>query len=73
LQHAWAEIEHDLGYKTALGVPRNVRRQFSRLAGLLEIADTEFASIRDRLSSYERDLPGLIEQSPDEVLLDKAI
>ncbi len=72
LQHAWAEIEHDLGYKTALGVPRAVRRQFSRLAGLLEIADNEFTSIRNELTNYERDIPSQIKQTPDTVLLDKA-
>ena len=37
LQHAWAEIEHDLGYKTEFGIPLDVRREFSRVAGLLEI------------------------------------
>ena len=28
LQHAWAEIEHDLGYKSQTAVPRDVVRQF---------------------------------------------
>ncbi|MEU5526163.1 hypothetical protein ABZ744_04420 [Micromonospora chersina] len=56
LQHAWAEIEHDLGYKTKSSIPRDVRRRFSRLAGLLEIADDEFAALRDLLNSYEIDV-----------------
>lgn len=47
LQHAWAEIEHDLGYKTRERVPREIRRRFSALAGLLEIADREFRSLRE--------------------------
>ena len=72
LQHAWAEIEHDLGYKTAAGIPKSVRRQFSRLAGLLEIADGEFGSIREALADYERGLDAAIASDPGEVLIDKA-
>ncbi|MFZ4895047.1 GTP pyrophosphokinase [Plantibacter sp. Mn2098] len=54
LQHSWAEIEHDLGYKAASSIPRDVRRRFSRLAGLLELADAEFVSIREELKTYEK-------------------
>lgn len=46
LQHAWAEVEHDLGYKTEDTVPDAIRRRFSRVASLLELADQEFVSIR---------------------------
>ena len=53
LQHAWAEIEHDLGYKSEVAVPQDIRRNFSRLAGLLEIADKEFLEIREKLSAYK--------------------
>lgn len=72
LQHAWAEIEHDLGYKTALGVPRDIRREFSRLAGLLELADREFSGIRNRLAAYERQVISSIKKHPEKVLIDKA-
>lgn len=53
LQHAWAEIEHDLGYKTALEIPRDVRREFSRVASLLEIADNSFENIKTSLNEYK--------------------
>jgi putative GTP pyrophosphokinase len=53
LQHAWAEIEHDIGYKSESAVPRNERRAFSRLAGMLEMADDEFVRIRDRLAERQ--------------------
>ena len=72
LQHAWAEIEHDLGYKSSQGVPREFRRQFSRLAGLLEIADSEFVAIREGLLRYERLVAEQITRAPDAVLIDKA-
>jgi len=64
LQHAWAEIEHDLGYKSSQGIPRPVRRRFSRLAGLLELADQEFRTIREELSSYSEEVLDNIENSP---------
>jgi ppGpp synthetase/RelA/SpoT-type nucleotidyltranferase len=46
LQHAWAEIEHDIVYKSPEDIPFRVRRRFACLAGLLEIADREFESLR---------------------------
>ncbi len=55
LQHAWAEVEHDLGYKAEDAVPELIRRRFARVASLLEIADQEFVSIRrDLITSRER-------------------
>ncbi|MBP2629718.1 MAG: hypothetical protein H6Q70_346 [Firmicutes bacterium] len=50
LQHAWAEIEHDLEYKNQANVTDETRRHFSRLAGLLEFADLEFEKIRDQIT-----------------------
>ena len=49
LQHAWAEIEHDLGYKAEVTLARNIRREFARIASLLETADNAFIAIRDEL------------------------
>jgi len=54
LQHTWAEIEHDLGYKSMFAIPRDIRREFSRIAGLLELADESFVRIRARLSDYKK-------------------
>ncbi|MBI3558371.1 MAG: GTP pyrophosphokinase family protein [Deltaproteobacteria bacterium] len=54
LQHAWAEVEHDLAYKANGLTPLAIRRRFSRIASLLEIADEEFVSIRRDLESYEQ-------------------
>lgn len=47
LQHAWAEIEHDIQYKNQSGLPTMLQRRFIALAGLLEIADREFQAIQD--------------------------
>jgi ppGpp synthetase/RelA/SpoT-type nucleotidyltranferase len=47
LQHAWAEMEHDIQYKSAAVIPAIIRRKFIALAGLLEIADREFQTLQD--------------------------
>ncbi len=47
LQHVWAEIEHDIQYKSVEAMPTAIRRRFIMLAGLLELADREFQAIRD--------------------------
>ena len=47
LQHAWAEIEHDIQYKSSITIPDTIRRRFMALAGLLEIADREFQAIQN--------------------------
>lgn len=72
LQHAWAEIEHDLGYKTDMSVPREARREFSRLAGLLEVADASFVSLRNQLAVYEQELPERIRIDANSVPIDRA-
>lgn len=47
LQHAWAEIEHDIQYKSSSVLPRTIQRRFAALAGLIEISDREFQAIDD--------------------------
>ncbi|HFU4451803.1 TPA: GTP pyrophosphokinase family protein [Streptococcus suis] len=56
LQHAWAEIEHDLGYKSEGDIPEHVRRSFSRLSGLIELADEEFVKIKEVLNEYFKEV-----------------
>lgn len=70
LQHAWAEIEHDLGYKSKRGIPKDTRRSFSRLAGMLELTDIEFLRIRNELNEYEAIIPEQIKTEPSKVLID---
>ncbi|WP_347350336.1 GTP pyrophosphokinase [Intrasporangium sp.] len=51
LQHAWAEFEHDIRYKGTVPAEHasDLDRRFTLAAGLLDLADREFAAIRDRL------------------------
>jgi hypothetical protein len=71
LQHAWAEIEHDLGYKASARLPPALRRRFSRLASLLELADEEFVAIKRGIAAYDADVrsgaPTVIKARLDEL------
>lgn len=72
IQHAWAEIEHDLGYKSASSIPRPIKRRFHRLAAMLEVADEEFTTIKTTLQEYEEELPQSITKQPKTVSIDKS-
>lgn len=56
LQHTWASINHDLGYKSEFGVPKKITRELSRVAGLLEIADDRFIEIRNSIYNYGEEI-----------------
>lgn len=60
LQHVWSTIEHDTGYKGVVQIPDIYRRQFSRLAGMLELIDEEFSRLRIKLGEYRRQMTGLV-------------
>ncbi len=59
LQHAWAEFEHDIRYKGTIPEEhaRDFDRRFTLAAGLLELADREFSTIRDRLRDTVAEQP----------------
>ncbi len=71
LQHAWANMNHDTGYKSGVEVPRRYFRNMSRLAGMLELIDDEFSKIRSELTDYRRKVQALVASGNlDEVALD---
>jgi putative GTP pyrophosphokinase len=70
LQHAWAEIEHDLGYKAGASLPPHIRRRFSRLAGLLEVADAEFSQLRNDIHNYSLKIASDLKQHKTRVAID---
>ena len=60
LQHVWSTIEHDTGYKGEVKIPREYLRQFSRLAGMMELIDDEFSRLRLVLNDYRRQILSLV-------------
>ena len=71
LQHAWAAINHDNGYKSGVEIPREYMRRMNRLAGMLEMADDEFSRIRMEINDYRRRVQHLVQNGQlDDVQLD---
>jgi ppGpp synthetase/RelA/SpoT-type nucleotidyltranferase len=60
LQHVWSTIEHDTGYKGDVKIPCEYKRQFSRLAGMMELMDEEFSRLRTVLTDYRRQMLTLV-------------
>ena len=70
LQHVWSTIEHDIGYKTDVKIQNEYLRQFSRLAGTLELVDNEFSRLRTEITNYRRQMKALLKNGQlDDVLL----
>lgn len=59
LEHAWAEIEHEIIYKGGIKYPNHIVRRFAAVAGALEILGNEFGALNkirdDLIENYRRD------------------
>lgn len=62
LQHAWAEIEHDKNYKFTGVLPKEIRRRFYLIAGVLEMMDCEFDRLSKDIDEYEKSMKKEVSQ-----------
>lgn len=46
LEHAWAEIEHEIVYKSGTNYPNELLRRFAAIAGTLELIEKEFLDLK---------------------------
>lgn len=71
LEHGWAEIEHELVYKSGTQPPDPIRRRFAASAAALEIVEREFDALRGFELEMARQRIGEISQNLD-ARLDRA-
>lgn len=56
LMHAWAEIEHNLAYKSKFQAPKQFRRKLYRISAKLEEADEQFEELKSESEIYQKEL-----------------
>jgi ppGpp synthetase/RelA/SpoT-type nucleotidyltranferase len=52
LQHAWADIGHDMLYKGGFDTPEVLRREYARLAAMLETADGVISRVHGGVTRF---------------------
>jgi ppGpp synthetase/RelA/SpoT-type nucleotidyltranferase len=56
LMHAWAEIEHELNYKSDAQVPDKFQRKLFRLSAKFEEADEQFEELKIGIEEYKKNI-----------------
>ncbi len=69
LSHAWSEIEHEWYDLKDNSYPIDIRRRFSRQAALLEIAESEFLSLRNLKRNFSRSIEVRVEANVQDLII----
>ncbi|MGJ1325129.1 GTP pyrophosphokinase [Sphingobacterium faecium] len=56
LMHAWAEIEHNLAYKSEHHTPEQFKRKLYRISAKLEEADEQFEELKRESKAHQEEL-----------------
>jgi putative GTP pyrophosphokinase len=56
LMHAWAEIEHNLAYKSEAHTPEKFKRRLFRISAKLEEADEQFEDLKNESIAHQKEL-----------------
>lgn len=70
LAHAWAEIEHDRGYKLEGGLPPELKRRLNIVAAFLEGADNEFNRLTKDIEDYKNSIKESIKNNDLNIPID---
>lgn len=66
LQHAWAEVDHEIKYKSGIAFPKVLERRFAAIAGSLETLDQAFIDMRGSRASLIDDYRSRYERGEDD-------
>lgn len=69
LRHAWSEMEHPW-YDLRDAFPENIQRRFARMAALLEVAESEFLSLKTLQGNYVKSVDVLFQSQSPELPID---
>lgn len=70
LQHAWAEIEHDRNYKFSGILPKDIKRRFYLISGVLEMMDREFDALSKEIDDYSKMVQKKTKESDYDIEID---
>lgn len=68
LQDSWANISHELDYKSEHDIPNKIKRNLLNVSALLEIAQQVFDNAYEQRNTYQRDLEENAKQDTEKLL-----